>query len=59
MRKSQQERVLFTGIGVCVKGRCVEKHLQVELSKEEEKERTKPPLSTQKNADYVLSHRKM
>ena len=34
--------MFFTGIGVlfCVKGRRVEKHLQVELLKEEEKERT-------------------
>ena len=30
---------------VCVRDRCVEKHLHVELLKEEEKERTKPSLS--------------
>ena len=64
MRKAQQERedcghaVYRNWCAVCVRGRCVEKHLQVELLKEEEKERTKPSLAdfdhdsvTQENAD--------
>ena len=54
--------MLSTRIGVlfCVKGRCVEKHLQFEPLKEERRERTKLPLvsfdyvfSTQENAGHV------
>ena len=58
MRRAEQERehcghaVYRNGCAVCVKGRCVEKHLQIELLKEEEKERTKLPLVS---IDYVFS----
>ena len=64
MRKAQQERedcghaVYRNWCAVCVRGRCVEKHHQVELLKEAEKERRKPSLAafdnvsvTQENAD--------
>ena len=64
MRKAQQERedcghaVYRNWCAVCVRGRCVEKHLQVELLKEEETERTRPSLAafnhvsvSQENAD--------
>ena len=61
MRKAQQERE-ECGHAVdrnwWVRGRCVEKHLQVEPVEEEERERTKPSLPafdhvsvTQENAD--------
>ena len=64
MRKAQQERencghaVYRNWCAIYVRGRCVEKHFQVELLKEEEKERTKLSLAafdhvsvTQENAD--------
>ena len=59
MRKAQQERedcghaVYRHWCAVCVKGRCVEKHIQVEPLKEEERERTKLPLVS---FDYVFSN---
>ena len=49
MRRGQQERedcvhaVCRSWCAVFVRGRCVEKHLQVELLKEEKKERTQLP----------------
>ena len=51
MRRAEQERedcghaVYRNWCVVCVRGRCVEKHIQVEPLKEEEKERTQPSLS--------------
>ena len=64
MRKAQQERedcghaVYRNWCAVCVRDRCVEKHLQVELLKEEGRERTNLSMVTfdhvsvtQENAD--------
>ena len=64
MRKAQQERedcghaVYRNWYAVCVRGRCVEKHLQVELLKEEEKERTKPSLAAFDHVSVAQSKRR-
>ena len=56
MRRAEQERehcghaVYRNGCAVCVKGRCVEKHRQIELLKEEESEAL-ITFSRQENAD--------
>ena len=63
MSRAEQERedcghaVYRNWCAVCVKGRCVEKHLQVEPLEEEERERTTPMVAfehvslTQESAD--------
>ena len=64
MREAQQERedcghvVYRNWCVVCVRGRCVEKHLQVELLKEEEKERTKPSLAAFDHVSVTQSKRR-